>query len=227
MWVGIFLRKSCFKKILSPSTKSAIPLSSQMSVVINPRTQRPVKVGSRTWRKLVSDGVLNHTDEPEDGQLYTLRANDDPEEKIQELNTLLPPTVQAVRGRGRYSGKIVKRRRQPSTERVALHTIQKTAEKIRDRKTYENMHSEGDFDNALEELIMQELTKTLPISERPQFQINEQEHYNDFNEFDEYNAGESKYDNEVSEDNGVAEDNEVSEDNDIDGVSDVSDYNSY
>ena len=97
----------------------------------------------------MSDGVLNRTTEPDDNQLYTLRGNDNPEEKIHELNANLPPTEQAVRGRGRYSGSIVRRRRPPSTERVALHTIQKTAEKIRDRDIYENMHADGDFDGAL------------------------------------------------------------------------------
>ena len=145
-----------------------------MSVVINPRTQRPVKVGSRTWRKLVSDGIIGQPQEPHDeNQLYTLRPNDDTDEKIQELNSALPPTVQAVRGRGRYRGQLVKRRRQPSTERVAKHTIQKTAEKLQDREVYESLHSEDRFDTALEDLIMRELSNTIPLQAPPDYTIND------------------------------------------------------
>ena len=127
-------------------------------LIINPKTQRPVKVGSRTWRKLVADGlVAEQPGAPAQDTLYTIRDDDaDLESKIQEINNGLPSNVQAVRGRGRYAGQIVRRRRQPPTVDVARQTIRKTASKLRNRDVYDTLH-EGDFSADLEALIMQEL----------------------------------------------------------------------
>ena len=99
--------------------------------IINPRTSRPVKVGSRTWVKLVNDGIIENTEEPSG---YSVKPDDDPEEKIMELNESLPINQQAVRGRGRYKGLLVKRRRQPSTHTVASHTIKTTAKTLREER---------------------------------------------------------------------------------------------
>lgn len=137
-------------------------MSSQ--IIINPQTQRPVKVGSRTWRKLVADGLIQaegaptqDTLYPNGASLYTIRDDDaDLESKIREINSELPSNVHAVRGRGRYAGQIVRRRRQPPTADVARQTIRKTASKLRNRDVYDTLH-EGDFSADLEALIMQEL----------------------------------------------------------------------
>lgn len=79
--------------------------------VINPKTQRPIKVGQRTWIKLVNQGILEDTRglvdyDPEDV------LEEEIEEKINILNETLPENIQAVKGRGSLKNKIVKRLRQ-------------------------------------------------------------------------------------------------------------------
>ena len=158
--------------------------------IINPKTQRPVKIGSRTWRKLVSDGIIENQKIDEPCELYELSQEDNIEQKINELNRSLPITEQAVRGRGRFRNKVVKRRKQPSTEIVAEHTIKTTAGKLRDRNTYESLHENGNFDEDLETMIMRELSKSLNVKAPPEYQVN-----NNIVEEDE-----EDYDDESSED---------------------------
>jgi hypothetical protein len=158
--------------------------------IINPKTQRPVKIGSRTWRKLVSDGIVENQKIDEPCELYELSQEDNIEQKINELNKSLPITEQAVRGRGRFRNKVVKRRKQPSTEIVAEHTIKTTAGKLRDRNTYESLHENGNFDEDLETMIMRELSKSLNVKAPPEYQVN-----NNIVEEDE-----EDYDDESSED---------------------------
>jgi hypothetical protein len=158
--------------------------------IINPKTQRPVKIGSRTWRKLVSDGIVENQKIDEPCELYELSQEDNIEQKINELNKSLPITEQAVRGRGRFRNKVVKRRKQPSTEIVAEHTIKTTAGKLRDRNTYESLHENGNFDEDLETMIMRELSKSLNVKAPPEYQVNN----NIVEEDDE------DYDDESSED---------------------------
>ena len=162
--------------------------------IINPKTQRPVKIGSRTWRKLVSDGIVENQKIDEPCELYELSQEDNIEQKINELNRSLPITEQAVRGRGRFRNKVVKRRKQPSTEIVAEHTIKTTAGKLRDRNTYESLHENGNFDEDLETMIMRELSKSLNVKAPPEYQVNnniveeDEEDYDDESseEYDEY-----------------------------------------
>jgi len=126
-------------------------------VIINPLTQRPVKVGSRTWLKLVREGLVEgkYSDPKE---IYTVQEGDDEQELINQFNETLPPNVQAVRGRGKYANKIVKRHRQPSTETTSRYTVKTTARKIKNRDVYEDLQGGGNFEEDLEALIMSELT---------------------------------------------------------------------
>ena len=125
-------------------------------IIINPRTQRPVKVGSRTWLKLVKDGlVAGHYADP--NEIYEVKEGDNEEELIRQFNENLPPTQQAVRGRGRYANKIVKRNKQPSTRATTQHTVRTTARKLKDPEVYEQLQEADDFEAELENLIMAEL----------------------------------------------------------------------
>lgn len=122
-------------------------------IVINPNTQRPVKVGSRTWLKLVKKGIFEgrYTDPKE---LAPIRENN-VDEQINELNQDLPDNVQAVRGRGRYKNKIVKRSKRPATEDVRNYTTDVAKKVVND-----NIDLLADCDNLeeeLERLILQEM----------------------------------------------------------------------
>ena len=69
-------------------------------IIINPNTQRPVRVGGRAWLKLVKEGLVSgHYSDPKDLESI----GEDPEEQIKELNKKLPKGVQAVRGRGSFT----------------------------------------------------------------------------------------------------------------------------
>lgn len=126
-------------------------------IIINPKTQRPVKVGSRTWLKLVREGLVENNDYSDPNELYTIQDGDDVDEKIREINQSLPPNIQGVRGRGKYKNRIVKRHRQPSTIQTSKHTIKTTAKKLKNREVYEDLYEGGNFEEDLESLIMQEL----------------------------------------------------------------------
>ncbi len=79
-------------------------------LIINPRTQRPVRVGGRTWRGLVKDGLI----EGRYRSRVTIAAikEDIPVDKqIASANESLPPTEHAVRGRGIHKGKLVRRKK--------------------------------------------------------------------------------------------------------------------
>ena len=138
-----------------------MPLS-KGDIIINPKTQRPVRIGSRTWLKLVKEGIVEGAYK-DTNELYKIEEGDDEEEKIKELNKELPPTQQAVRGRGKYAGKIVRRKKQPSIKETAKYTAKVASKKIKNKEVYEDLHKkvedgeEEDFETQLEKLIMAEI----------------------------------------------------------------------
>jgi len=73
--------------------------------VVNPSTGRPINVLGRVYRKLVAEGAF----EPEPIYHPEILSDSDSEEKIEYYNRRLPETKQAVRGRGKFQGKIVSR----------------------------------------------------------------------------------------------------------------------
>ena len=58
------------------------------TIIINPKTQRPVKVGSRTWLKLVRDGLVEgqYSDPKE---IYTVQEGDDEDELINQFKLVI------------------------------------------------------------------------------------------------------------------------------------------
>jgi len=129
---------------------------------MNPRTNRAVRVGSPTWVTLVKEGVIEDTrlTEKNDKVLYSIEEDDTDatvKSKIDEINEQLPLNTQAVRGRGKYAGKIVKRSKPINTEEMARHAIKATAKKIKDIDVYEGLKETEKFEESLEELIMRDL----------------------------------------------------------------------
>ena len=132
--------------------------------IINPKTNRPIKIGGRIWLRLVNEGVIPESTYEDPKTLYTLQEDDDEESKIQEINETLPSTQQAVRGRGKYNGKLVVRNKQPSTLDTARTSIRATAKKVRDPEIYDRLQESDDFEQELERMIMEELAN---ISNEP------------------------------------------------------------
>lgn len=130
-------------------------------IVINPNTQRPVKVGSRTWLKLVKEGIFEGVyDDP--NELYTYEENEDVEEKRRELNKTLPRNKQAVKGRGKYKNKLVIRNKRLNPKDVADYTRKNTIKAVADNfGELENLTDE-EIEAKLEELIMKQMMLEKP-----------------------------------------------------------------
>ena len=185
-------------------------------IIINPQTQRPVKVGSRTWLKLVRQGLVEGK-YSDPNEIYTIKEGDDEQELINQFNQSLPPNQQAVRGRGKYANKIVKRHRQPNTETTSRYTVKTTARKLKNREVYDDLQDGGNFEEDLEALIMEELTK---MNMNNNYEYNDGEDEEDNYEYNVSND-EDNYEEDEDEDNygenyGEDEDEYNDEDNEDD-----------
>jgi hypothetical protein len=122
-------------------------------IIINPNTQRPVRVGGRTWLNLVKQGLVEgkYTDSKELAILP--EESEDVDEELKRINDTLPRGQQAVRGRGRYKGKIVSRNQRPDTEEIIKYTAQ-TASKIVNDIDFDDC---DDLEAELERLILEEM----------------------------------------------------------------------
>jgi hypothetical protein len=95
--------------------------------VKNPNTGRPVKVGGRIWTRLVKKGIISDAGY-KDPNILCESAPDNPQLKITEINQSLPPEIEAVRGRGKYANKIVKRKL-PISRKKPLVEVQQTQDR--------------------------------------------------------------------------------------------------
>ena len=135
-------------------------------LIINPNTQRPVRVGSRTWINLVKQGILtgNFADNNVIEEKYEEMPEEEFEQRIKKINEKLPVGTQAVRGRGKYANKIVRRNKPLSTEEITKSTVKKASKVLvnnideLDETDYEEM------EKRLEQLIMEEMLNTRPKS---------------------------------------------------------------
>lgn len=110
-------------------------------IVINPLTQRPIKIGGRIYMKLVHDGILCKDDLLKN-ELATYDDESDARDKIIEHNNVLGDNLHAVRGRGKHQNKIVVRRKPISTKETT-----KTPKYMVKEEESESELSEIDFDN--------------------------------------------------------------------------------
>ena len=132
---------------------------SKTDYVKNPHTNRPVKVGSRMWRTLVKEGSLSAENFVDEKELYALKPNEDPTQIIKELNKTLPRNKQAVRGRGMYEGKIVKKDKPMDNLEETVNIVKKASVKAMKQLVPESVDDEESWQTQLENLIMMELVK--------------------------------------------------------------------
>jgi hypothetical protein len=128
-----------------------------MSFVINPKTNRPVRVGGKTWMNLVKQGmVADKYNDPV--ELYDLEEADDADEKINDANKLLPMGQHAVRGRGKHAGKIVKRNKKMTASDMIAYTS-KIASRIAPKvyAPFITGEEEDELSNILQNLILKEM----------------------------------------------------------------------
>lgn len=138
-------------------------------IIINPKTQRPVKVGSRTWLNLVKEGLISgHYKDPKElEQVPEEYYTDDNyvEQKIESINKTLPRGKQAVRGRGKYKNKIVSRNTHPSNEEVSRYTAHVASRAV--SNNMEQLCESDDLETMLQQLIMEEMLNTRPNTAPP------------------------------------------------------------
>ena len=60
--------------------------SLNVDYVKNPKTNRPVKIGSRIWRELVKEGLVASQNLVDEKELYELKPSDDALEIIGDLD---------------------------------------------------------------------------------------------------------------------------------------------
>lgn len=132
--------------------------------VINPNTSRPVKIGSKTWTKLVKDGLITGTNAvdkiAEDHIVGDIddELEDEVQEKITDLNKEMPVDQQVVKGRGKYKNKLVKRKKaqvniKEISEQVATAASVAISNNIDELADVEP----DDIEGLLKSLIMEEL----------------------------------------------------------------------
>jgi len=128
-------------------------------IIINPKTSRPIKVGGRAWKNLVNEGLIEgrYTDPKELHNITGDMDENDIDQKIENLDRDLPSNYQAVRGRGKYSEKIVKRKKQPKTKDIIKHTTKKSIKLI--KKQIVKNKDILDYENELERMILEEILK--------------------------------------------------------------------
>ena len=125
-------------------------------IIINPKTNRPIRVGSHVWKQLAKDGLVNnHYEDPK--ILYNLEIpKENIDQKITELNDRLPYTQQAVRGRGKYANKIVSRQKQPNIELIAKSSAKKSAKLIKEKANELEEYDEQEIESEIERMLMKE-----------------------------------------------------------------------
>lgn len=176
-------------------------------IIINPKTSRPVKVGSRTWLNLVKEGLVDghYKDSKQLGVIDEKYTTEEVEEKIREVNKRLPPNRQAVRGRGKYKGKLVSRKKQLNTVDTAK-AVARSASRAVNNNLDELIESGDDFQNALEQLILQEMMNDNSVVNKRSKPINipNKENYYEVKEDNEneyeYDDDEGLFDEEFNED---------------------------
>lgn len=168
-------------------------MSSSNNLVVNPQTGRPVKVGSRTWIKLVNDGLIE-SDYNDPNELYEIQdvdEKDDINKMKRELNEGLGPSSQAVLGRGKYKNKLVKRTKTPSKKETINFTAKVATKRMKEIPQDQDL-DDDEIADILSKMIAEEMmishTRTKPkaIPKRPATPIPYEEEETEEEDEEEY-----------------------------------------
>jgi RecG-like helicase len=127
--------------------------------VLNPNSQRMVKVGGKVWRSLVKEGLLEGAYEaPDENILYDIEEVENIDELRNDFDEKLTPDIQAVRGRGKYKNKLVKRRKQISPEKMTEYTRNTAIQAVKENMdTLAGYSDDEELERELERIINEEL----------------------------------------------------------------------
>ena len=113
-----------------------------------------MKVGSRTWLRLVRDGVVAGQYRDPD-ELCDITEEDQLDELRSTANKTLPLGKQAVRGRGKHKGKLVVRHKPLNPTEMTRYTSKAAARAL--RQNIDTLEPDGDLETQLEQLILAEM----------------------------------------------------------------------
>ena len=136
--------------------------------VLNPKTKRMIKMGSKTYLRLIRDGVIADSHYVGTQQIPNFETGEnhiniedlkgvDLKEVLDEETMKLENGLVAVPGRGKYKGKLVKRKKKDRTKDLATIATKASVRVIKDHLPEINNHSNHfqDDDEALEKLIQE------------------------------------------------------------------------
>ncbi len=151
----------------------------KMNYIINPLTQRPIKIGGTVYNRLIRQSVIKKPDEEEKDDVILDEIPEDDEytiEKIQDYNRMyIDDNIQCVRGRGKYKGKLVKKYIRKRGTPV------KPTPKIEDDQDYEQY--EMSVSSELDEELESELEES---DEYVESEIESNEYYEEEDDDEEY-----------------------------------------
>jgi len=131
----------------------------KQNYIKNPNTGRPLKIGGKVYNKLVKDGLIEKL--KDDNELDELPENEEEQQqRIKELNEELPNEIQAVKGRGKYKNKIVKRSKALPSETNARASAKVACDVIKENINLIAETDDGDIEDLLEQLILENLAKS-------------------------------------------------------------------
>jgi hypothetical protein len=169
--------------------------------VINPKTSRPVKVGGRSWMKLVKQGILEgeYSSNTDDNILCDYKDDDDIEELRHEFNEKLGDNEEVARGRGRYKNKLVKRRKKITPEQMKRYVSNTAIQAVKENMNELQGYDEDEFERELERIINEEMMTGNTLKKVKQRKQNntknarfiEEEVKDEYDDEDEYESDES------------------------------------
>jgi hypothetical protein len=126
--------------------------------VLNPKTQRSIKVGGGVWRSLVKEGIFEGTYEAPDKKiLYDIEEVDDIDALRNEYDEKLTPDIHAVRGRGKYKNKLVVRKKRITAEQMSDYTKNTAIQAVKENMDELTGYSTDDLEAELERIINEEM----------------------------------------------------------------------
>jgi hypothetical protein len=126
--------------------------------VLNPNTQRMVKVGGGVWRSLVKAGICEGAYEaPDKNILYDIEEIDDIDALRNEYDEKLTPDIHSVRGRGKYKNKLVVRKKKITAEQMGDYTRNTAIHAFKDNIDELAGYASDDLEAELERIINEEM----------------------------------------------------------------------
>jgi hypothetical protein len=175
--------------------------------VINPKTNRPVKIGGRSWMKAIKDGFITAgcSTPDDDNVLYDIQEDDNIEELRHEFNEKLGDNIEVARGRGRYKNKLVKRKKKISTAQMKEYATNTAIQAVKENMDELQGYDDDELERELERIINEEMMTGTTLKKVKQRKARENNKHTQFKEIvqsDEYEEEEDEEEEEEDDDGG-------------------------